>query len=277
MLMIREEQMAAFEQAAVRNFARQVYDYLEPFFPDHYQVLGAEPMREVIRLGMERAEPYQLISERDVYRYVSLMFLLGSYFDEDPQWPWIAELLKDEAPETTLMRMAPVYDQAMSLLDAMVGPDHEYLRQTLGVLRQPQIFDSLPEAPSFGHRLLLLLQALAPQKYQALGEDPLRHLVRHSYGAAKQHGLTTERGAMIYLALAFILGAGFDRDPLYPWAAVVLADPALADPAKKSEALYATAQAQLAKCPPGCPRRADWSKALQKRSTQSYRRIIEVG
>lgn len=275
MLIIRQEQMAAFEQAAVRNFERRVYDFMEPFFPDHYRVLGEKPMREFIHLGLEWAAQQHLVSERDMHLAISLRFLLGSYFNEDPQWPWVADLLKDEAPETARMRMTPIYDQAMTLLDAMIGPDNEYLRQTLGVLRQPQVFDSLPEAPSVGHRLLLLLQALAPQKYQALGEDALRNLVRQGYSAARQHGLTTERGAMIYLALVLVLGTGFDRDPLYPWAAAVLANPALADPAEKAKALYAIAQVQLAECPPGCSRRADLSEALQKLSTQSYQRIIE--
>ncbi len=189
MLMIREEQMAVFEQAVIRNFERRVYEYLEPFFPDHYQVLGAQPMREIIHLGLQWAEQHSLISERDVYLYLSLRFLLGRHFDEDPQWPWVAELLKDEAPETAQMRITPIYDQAMNLLDRMIGPDNEYQRQTLSVLRQPQVFDSLPAAPSVGHRLLLLLQALAPQKYQALGEEALRNLVRRSYTAAKQYGL----------------------------------------------------------------------------------------
>lgn len=275
MLMIREEQMAVFEQAAVRNFERRIYEYLKPFFPDYYRVLGAEPVRKIIGRGLEWAKQHQLISERDVYLSISLRFLLGSSFDEDPQWPWVAELLKDEALETAQMRMTPVYDQAMSLLDSMIGPENEYLRQTLGILRQPQVFDSLPEAPSVGHRLLLLLQALAPQKYQVLGEDVLRNLVRHSYGAAKQYGLTTERGAMIYLALAYVLGAGFDHDPLYPWASAVLTDAALVDPMQKGKALYAVAQAQLAECPPGCPRRADLSAALHRLPTKSYRRIIE--
>ncbi|HRF45096.1 MAG TPA: hypothetical protein PLD30_12810 [Candidatus Competibacteraceae bacterium] len=275
MLMIREEQMAVFEQAAVSNFASRVYEHLQTFFPEHCQNLQADQVRAVIRFGLERAEHYQLVSERDVYLYVSLMFLLGSYFDEDPQLPWVTEWLKEQAPETANTRMAPVYDQAMTLLDSMIGPENEYLRQTLGMLQQSQVFESLPDAPSFGHRLLLLLQALAPQKYQVLGDSILRDLVRHGYGAAKQHGLTTERGAMIYLSLAFLLGSGFDRDLLYPWAAEVLANPALADPAQKGEALYAAARKHLAKCPPGCSRRADLTEALEMRPAKPYRRIVE--
>ncbi|MCB1771492.1 MAG: hypothetical protein KDJ31_17620 [Candidatus Competibacteraceae bacterium] len=275
MLIIRQEQMAVFEQAVVKNFASRVQEHLQTFFPEHCKVLGMDGTRAVIRLGLERAEYYHLVAERDVYVYVSLMFLLGSHFDEDPQLPWVGELLKDEAPETALARMTPIYDQAMTLLDSMVGPENEYLRQTLGLFQQPRVFESLPEAPSIGHRLLLLLQALAPQRYQALGDDILRHLVRHGYAAVKQHGLTTERGAMIYLSLAFLLGAGFDRDPLYPWASATLTHPDLSDPKQKSEALYAAARKHLAKYPPGCSQRADLTANLEMRPAKPYRRIIE--
>jgi hypothetical protein len=275
MLIIRQEQMAVFEQAVVKNFASRVQEHLQKFFPEHCKALGEEGTRAVIRLGLERAEHYQLVSERDVYLYFSLMFLLGSHFDEDPQFPWVEELLKDQAPETALVRVAPIYDQAMTLLDSMVGPENEYLRQTIGLFQQPQVFESLPEAPSIGHRLLLLLQALAPQRYQALGDDILRNLVRHGYAAAKQHDLTTERGAMIYLSLAFLLGVGFDRDPLYPWASAILAHPDLSDPKQKSEALYAAARKHLAKCPPGCSQRADLTADLEMRPAKPYRRIIE--
>ena len=38
--------------------------------------------------------------------------------------------------------------------------------------------------------------------------------MRSGYEAAKYHGVTTESGMMNYLALAFVLGSGFDRDPL---------------------------------------------------------------
>lgn len=127
----------------------------------------------------------------------------------------------------------------------VAGPDNGYLLQTLNLLRQPQVFDGLPTAPSFGHRLLLLLQMLAPAKYQALGDEPLRALVRTGYEAAKRHGFTTEPGMMNYITLAYVLGIGFDRDPVYPWAAATLSDPALANPAQRSAALRETALAHL--------------------------------
>ncbi len=180
-----------------------------------------------------------------------------------------------EPPESPDAHIERIYGEAMVFLDQTAGPDNGYLLQTLNLLRQPQVFDGLPTAPSFGHRLLLLLQMLAPAKYQVLGDEPLRALVRTSYEAAKRHGFTTELSMMNYITLAYVLGIGFDRDPVYPWAAATLSDPALANPAQRSAALRETALAHLAKCPPGCSRRAEQSAAALEKAAKSWRQVIE--
>lgn len=309
MLVIRKSQMEVFETIAARRFEEGLLDHFRAFFPQHAAVLGEAQLQRVLRYGLQRAESRGLGTERGIYLYIALMFMLGSRFDEDPQLPWAAREVKEEKPaspkppvpaeagmaetaptetageaaagtegeapkETADARIERVYGQAMAFLDQTVGPDNEFLRQSLNVLRQSQTFEGLPTAPSFGHRLLLLLQMLAPEKYRTLGEELSRDLVRHGYENAKRHGIATERGIMSFVALAFVLGSGFDRDPLYPWAAALSA-PEQTDPAKKGAALLETALAHLAKCLPGCPRRAEQSAVILARSTESYRRIVE--
>lgn len=310
MLVMRKSQMEAFEKIAARRFEESLLDHFRAFFPQHAAVLGEAQLQRVLRYGLQRAESRALGTERAIYLYIALMFMLGSRFDEDPQLPWAAREVEEQKPapskphvpveasmaeaaptetaggsaagteddapkETADQRIERVYGQAMAFLDRTVGPENEFLRQSLAVLRQPQIFEGLPAAPSFGHRLLLLLQMLAPEKYQALGEETLRNLVRHGYESAKRHGMTAEHGIMNYIALAFMLGSGFDRDPLYPWAAAVLGDPGRADPTQKGALLREAALTHLAKCPPGCPRRTEQSAVALERSTKSYRRVVE--
>ncbi|QQS55190.1 MAG: hypothetical protein IPM89_05075 [Candidatus Competibacteraceae bacterium] len=311
MLVIRKSQMKVFEQVAVQRFEAGLLAHLQAFFPEQAAALGTAQLGKVVRYGLQRAESRGLQTERGLYLYLALMFMLGSAFDEDPQLAWMpplqppappppaeepqqaappAEAVPTPAPtavpppeetepapppETPDTRIVPLYEQAMAFLDRTVGPDNEFLRQTLSVLRHPQVFEGLPNAPSFGHRVLLLLQTLAPEKYKALGEGTLRAVVRSGYEAAKYYGVTTEPGMMSYLALAFVLGSGFDRDPLYPWAAAVLTDPALADPAQKGTALRETALKYLEKCLPACPRRAEQSAVALAKPAKSYRRIVE--
>jgi hypothetical protein len=294
MLVIRKSQMEVFEKIAVRRFEDGLLDHLRTFFPAHAATLGDQQLGRVIRYGLQRAQSRNVQTERGVYQYLALMFMLGSLFDEDPQLPWAAaqEPLTPpaatagepaesapappaEVPETPDAQIERVYGEAMAFLDQTAGPDNGFLHQTLNLLRQPQVFDGLPAAPSFGHRLLLLLQALAPAKYQALGDEPVRALVRSGYEAAKRHGFVTEPGMMNYIALAYVLGSGFDRDPVYPWAAATLSDPALVNPAQRSAALRETALAHLAKCPPGCPQRAEQSAAVLEKADQPWLRIVE--
>ncbi|MEZ5580595.1 MAG: hypothetical protein R3F40_14970 [Candidatus Competibacteraceae bacterium] len=309
MLVIRKSQVKVFEQVAVQRFEAGLLDHLRTFFPEQAAALGTAQLGKVVRYGLQRAESRGLRTERGLYLYLALMFMLGSAFDEDPQLAWMPPLQPPAPPppaeepqqatppveaaptpttvpppeetepapppETPDTRIVPLYEQAMAFLDRTAGPDNEFLRHTLSVLRHPQVFEGLPTAPSFGHRVLLLLQTLAPEKYKALGDGALRALVRSGYEAAKYHGVTTESGMMNYLALAFVLGSGFDRDPLYPWAAAVLSDPGLADPAQRGAVLRETALKALEKCLPACPRRAEQSAVALAKPAKSYRRIVE--
>jgi len=310
MLVMRKSQMEVFESIATRRFEAGLADHVRAFFPHHAAVLGDARLQKVLRYGLQRAESRGLKTERGICLYIVLMFLLGSRFDQDPQLPWAARQVEPEQPapaqpeavpaagaavaagpakaaegaaaevadeipkETADARIERVYAEAMAFLDKTVGPGNEFMLQSLNVLRQPQVFEGLPAAPSFGHRLLLLLQMLAPEKYRALGEDSLRNLVRHSYENAKRHGIATEHGIMNFVALAFLLGGGFDRDPLYPWAAA-LSDPGRVDPSAKGALLREAALVNLAKCPPGCPRRAEQSAVVLAWSAEPYRRIVE--
>ena len=85
--------------------------------------------------------------------------------------------------------------------------------------------------------------------------------------------MTTEYGIMNYVALTFVLGSGFDRDPLYPWAAA--SELGQTDPAQRGAMLREAALAYLAKCLPGCPRRAEQSAVALARPAEPYRRIVE--
>jgi len=299
MLIIRKSQLKAFEKTTVQRFEDGLLKHLHTFFPVHATTLGEKQLGRVIRYGLQRAESRNLQTERGVYLYLALMFMLGSLFDQDPQLPWAAvpepvmptaddaptEPAAENSADPPPPKKAPpespdawierVYGEAMTFLDQTAGSDNGLLQQTLDRLRQPQVFDGLPAAPSFGHRLLLLLQMLSPEKYQALGDEPLRALVRSGYEAAKRQGFVTEPGMMNYITLTYVLGIGFDRDPIYPWAAATLSDPALAHPTQRSATLRETALAFLAQCPPACPQRAEHSAVALKKAAKPWRRVIE--
>lgn len=251
MLVIRKAQMAVLEQAVLRTFENRMLEHLKEFFPKHCEILGEEQVRKVIRLGLERAEQYGLVSERDIHLYVGLMFMLGSYFDHDPQLPWAAKILTDEDIVDPNVRADRVYDRAMAFLNEAAGAQSQYLDRALRKARELPVSamarTGVDKQISFGDYMLKLLYRLFFEKYEAVGDPNIRQMVRQGYQTAISYNLTGEPGMATYIFLMFMLGSGFDRDPQYPWAEAVLSDAALTDPTKKGESLYKSAMAHLEK------------------------------
>lgn len=251
MLVMRETQMATFEQAAVHNFENRLLEHLEEFFPRHCEILGEEQARKVIRLGIERAKQYDFVSERDLHLYVGLMFMLGSYFDQDPQLPWAARILKDESIVYPNDRIDRLHDRAMAFLNEAAGKESQYFDRALRKICELPVSalsrTGEDKELSFGDYMLKLLYALFPEKYQAVDELNVRQLVRHGYQTARGHGLADEKGVAVYIVLMFMLGGGFDSDPQYPWADAILRDVTPTDPIKKGESLHRSAVAYLEK------------------------------
>lgn len=249
MLVIREEQMSVLSQAVARNFENRLLEHLQDFFPRQGQILGVEQTRELIRLGIAQAEKYGFETERDVYLYVGLMCVLGSYFDQDPQLPWAAQILADENIADPNMRADRLHERAMAFLNEAAGQESQYLDRALRRLRElpPSALTRTGDDKqiSFGDYVLKLLYGLFAEKYHAVGDPAIRQLVREAFQAAKEFGLTGEAGMTTYISLAFMLGGGFARDPRFPWAGAVLNDATLTDPKQKGEALHQSAVAHL--------------------------------
>ena len=76
-----------------RRFEQRVYQHVREFFPNRCRELRPQGTREWIALGIERAAKYGFVLERDVCKYIDLMFHLGKDFDNDPLLPWVRPIL----------------------------------------------------------------------------------------------------------------------------------------------------------------------------------------
>ncbi|MFC1712435.1 hypothetical protein ACFL6S_02135 [Candidatus Poribacteria bacterium] len=250
MLEIRKEQMEVFEQAAVKNFEDRVIEHLEESFPKRCSALGEARVRGIIRYGWEQAKGYGLISERGVCLYVTLIFALGSGFDADPQLPWAAEALKDDNIEDEVARIDEIYDSAEDYFDNVAGDDNEYLDEALRRAREESSYDiSEPEVESLENRIAGMLNNLFPEKYEYIGEDCVNGLIQLGIESTKRYDITSERGVAIYIGLMFILGSGFDNDPQFPWAEMILNDEAITDQTERVDGIYAAAVSALEQWP----------------------------
>lgn len=62
---------------------------------------------------------------------------------------------------------------------------------------------------------------------RTLGEPQIRRVVAYALERGRGHGFTSERNLCLYLSLMLMLGGHFDVDVRLPWAAQILAEPAV--------------------------------------------------
>jgi len=81
-MIIRSDQIEAFEQAVRQRFADRMVEQLKSNFPRRSIMLGDEGLRAVVGHGIGQSSNYGIVRERDVGRYIAVMMMYGPYFDE---------------------------------------------------------------------------------------------------------------------------------------------------------------------------------------------------
>jgi hypothetical protein len=223
MLRIRDEQVHALRDSLTSAVEDELFADVKKFFEERHTYLGDGPTRAAVRYGIERAGGHGFRSKRGLALYVTLMFVLGSHFDENPLYPWVQKNLFAD-------REVDEYTRSHRFYNAL----RRYLRATRdesGVYLEPIVyFPGTPPQPSshalsgaaLEEHLVALLRTIAPAHFEVAGEDRVRALVRDGVERARAHGLTTAAGLSIYVPLTFLLGTGFDKDLQFPWAAEAL-------------------------------------------------------
>jgi hypothetical protein len=246
MLIIRKEQMQVFEQAAVQSFESRMVEHLKKEFPKHSEAMGDAALLEVVRCGRERAATYGLAGERSVRLYLELMLMLGSGFDQDPQLPWAADILRNQGAGDETARIDALYRKVIEYANRTVGPKNEYLDRALRALPAEQLEGYVGSgAPSFEDYMLRRLGMLYREKAEAVGREPLCIMIGRGVEGARRTRLTTEAGVTLFVFLMFFLGSGFDSDPQFRWASEILKDETLGEPAKKAARLREAAMVYL--------------------------------
>jgi hypothetical protein len=217
MLIIRTEQMRAFEQSSLHRFAEEMLEHLKKFSPRHAGVIGEARIRRVIELGMERARKYEFSNQGPVRFYMELMFMYGSEFDTDPQLAWAAEVLNEPNLSDQMTRADYLHQQAMQYLDMVIGADYQYEKAALRRLSQIQ-FQALSElGENFRDIILKRLKEIYPQKCDYVGEARMRLLIQRGLQAAGKYSISSHAGSALLMGLMFAFGHGCLSDPQFPW------------------------------------------------------------
>jgi hypothetical protein len=242
MLVIRKEQIEVLKQVPLAVFKQKMVALLREDFPRDCEILGDEQIRKVLELGIGRAKGYGFDTRGDVCDYIVLMFKLGSFFDEDPLLPWAAELLKGREEFVPSDVIWDLYARAGDYCQSVAGDDGRYYRAALKKFHETP-FESFAKAAAgdLTRELGTLIKGLYPQRHQASPEDILEKMGVLGRASAGGYGLETPEGTLLYCVLMFMFGSHFDRDPLHPWAGVVLKHSTIEESGTKARRLHEAA------------------------------------
>lgn len=227
MLTIRQAQFDLLGRLPRAQFEADLERHLRVHF-SHECARG--DVRGFVRLGIDRAAAHGFATQRNIALYLNLMAMLGAEFDEDPQLPWVLSALDDISISSSTLRIDKFYDLAVEFLEATGGEDNRHLLRALLRIRKRD-FDVLSGVPedAMAPALAALLKEIYPERAAYATEPALRKLAQLAATTARRRGASTGRAAGIHTVHMFMLGSGYERDPLYPWIREIL-DGSDADP-----------------------------------------------
>lgn len=237
MLKIRDEQIKAMADAALQNFEKEMVQHIKEFAPKHSEVIEDEGVREVVRLGIERAGDYGFTKRGPIRFYIELMFMFGSDFDTDFQMPWAEGVLTNDLIKDEMERADFLHEKMLEYLKQVAGENDEYSLKALRKLTKARMENYKVAGGNFNKHTLMALRDIHPQKCEYLGEELLKTLIERARDRAKKHSVTSEKGNALYVALMFALGHGFAGDALFPWVKTTMEDDSIPDPNKRAERL----------------------------------------
>ena len=87
----------------------------------------------------------------------------------------------------------------------------------------PQTDPAAPD-PDFEAEAIQLVRSAFPEETAGMPEDQLREQMRSWAVRCERYGLETGEQVLCFAAVAFLIGADFDSDPIHAWAAEILMD-----------------------------------------------------
>jgi hypothetical protein len=247
LLVIRNEQLSILGRVPRNAFEAELARHFTRHYPAECRRAGSDQVIKMVRLGIQRAFVHGYTTQREIGLYVNLMVILGSAFDCDPQIPWALEQLNDLSIDDPFDRIRRTFQSTVRYLEQCFGAENGQMARTLVRLRD---FDlkSAPQSEGLDFQDALggVLRYFCPHKCDVQGEEANRALVREGLDRAEEYGIESSRGLTVYITLMFLLGAGFDQDPMYPWAGQVLRDRSLRDEKTRVAALHEAAMRYVA-------------------------------
>ncbi|MEP6538279.1 MAG: hypothetical protein ABJF23_23275 [Bryobacteraceae bacterium] len=103
-----------------RRFEDAMAEHLNRCFAAQCRQLGEKGVQDEIRYGIKQAAGYGISLERDVCKYIDLMFAFGRDFDRDLKLPWAAQILRDNSFDEATVKVERLFATAKSQTMPMI-------------------------------------------------------------------------------------------------------------------------------------------------------------
>ncbi len=102
---------------AREDFVESTLVLLARIYPEKYTAVGRNALIRLIDLGLEHCRKTGFQQPDAQAFYIGLMYLLGSGFWKDPQFPWAASILDNAKAGSETEVFRELYDRSMAYLD----------------------------------------------------------------------------------------------------------------------------------------------------------------
>lgn len=108
---IRQKQMEQLAERYQESFVQRAAKHLRQHYSEQTTPMTEEALAQEIRYGIERGQVHGFNTQRDVTKYLNLMFEFGRHFDLDPNCGWAHAILADPRPRN----IERLYDAARAV------------------------------------------------------------------------------------------------------------------------------------------------------------------
>ncbi len=235
MFTISPAQMNAYEQDAALRFEDEMVAHSRSFSPKLTTVLGESQLRVALRQAMNRAEKYGFTLRGPIRLYIELMFLYGSEFDTDPQYPDIGKELN--ATDDQMARAERIWQSVVEFIEQVMGANNVNLRIAIEFLIDIARSNVILSEFNFIKIIEQEMNNAFPWKVSYVGKENLVKLIQKGRNEALKYEFTSLRSQALVVVLMFVFGHGCTHDPLYPWISETLLDEHIKDPQSRAKRL----------------------------------------
>jgi len=212
-MMLTQKFLLAMGQKQEEAMVEDLVLEFKKLFPKRCRILGDTHLKTVIRHCQKRASIYGYTHSDELSKYITLAFYLGTYFDEDPLYPWIQEILRENS--SLGVRLDNLNKKFLTLINTSMGEDFSLMIEAFDKFLhiKKESLNNLKDH----NEIVQILTAIYPQRMQIIGRKNFRSIIEAQYDKLKRYNIYTPLGVYVHASVVFLLGSKVDADPLYAW------------------------------------------------------------